>query len=111
MFNGPCGSRSDPATKQEIAKTGRSACAENRYVDAKLFEGVSMTYRLSNGNLLVSVVETSPTGDVEALVQIESRTREYKEFELGAVPMSYEDEVVFRLLHGLPLCEAVVGNN
>jgi hypothetical protein len=65
-----------------------------------------MTYKLSNGNLLLSVSETSPCGLVEACVQIEPRSREYKEFAREAIPMSYEDEVVFRLLYGLP-CRAV----
>lgn len=60
------------------------------------------TYKLSNGNLLLRVSETSPCGLVEALVQIEPRSREYKEFLAEAVPMSYEDEIVFRLIHGLP---------
>ena len=60
-------------------------------------------YKLANGNLLVSISEESPSGQVEALVQIEPRTREYKEYELGAVPMSYEDEIAFRLLSGLPV--------
>lgn len=60
-------------------------------------------YRLSNGNLLVPVTENSPGGRVDAVVQIEPRTREYKEFEFGAVAMSYEDEIVFRLLYGLPV--------
>ena len=64
------------------------------------------TYKLSNGNLLLSVSETSPCGMVEAYMQIEPRSREYKEFVLEAIPMSYEDEVVFRLLQGLP-CRAI----
>ena len=59
-------------------------------------------YRLSNGNLLLSVSEASPCGLVEALVQVEPRSREYKLFQQGAVQMGYEDEIVFRLLHGLP---------
>ncbi|MFY9233872.1 MAG: hypothetical protein WAO58_05350 [Fimbriimonadaceae bacterium] len=61
------------------------------------------TYKLANGNLLIPVVENSPSGRVEGLVQIEPRTREYKEFEFGAIVMSYEDEIVFRLLYGLPV--------
>ena len=59
-------------------------------------------YRLSNGNILLSVSETSPCGLVEALVQVEPRSREYRQYQDEAVQMSYEDEVVFRLLQGLP---------
>jgi hypothetical protein len=58
-------------------------------------------YRLSTGNLLVTLTAWSPNGLVEGQIQIEPECSEYTLLAAGAVPMSQPDEAAFRLLRTL----------
>ena len=58
-------------------------------------------FKLSTGNLLVTLTAWSPHGLVEGQVQIEPECGEYPLLEPSAIPMAPQDEASFKLLRGM----------
>jgi hypothetical protein len=58
-------------------------------------------YKLSTGNLLITLTAWSPHGLAEGQVQIETDAPEYRLLEPNATRMSTSDEVAFKLLRSL----------
>ena len=58
-------------------------------------------YKLSTGNLLITLTAWSPHGLAEGQVQIEADSPEYQLLEPSAVKMSETDEAAFKLLRSL----------
>lgn len=57
-------------------------------------------FKLSTGNLLVTLTAWSPHGLVEGQVQIEPECLEFPLLEPNSIPISAQDEAAFRLLRG-----------
>ena len=60
-------------------------------------------YKLSTGNLLITLTAWSPYGLAEGQVQIETDEPEYDLLEPNAIDMAPEDETAFKLLRDMQL--------
>lgn len=60
-------------------------------------------FKLSTGNLLVTLTGWSPNGLVHGQVQVEPECDEFPLLEPHSIPMRPQDEAAFRLLRGCGL--------
>lgn len=73
------------------------------YQEAAGEQNIMAIYKLSTGNLLVTLTAWSPYGLAEGQVQIETDEPEYDLLEPSAQEMAPEDETAFKLLRDMQL--------